>query len=405
MDRRALLAALAAGATGGLAGCSALPGVDDVGSFGADATDRATRTPRPTPVGPAVPEQTIEVANDRNESVYLTVVVVAPGGDEASASADDAEERSDSAPDDESGQSATPTAAVDPDATAATDSRTVFVDSATIPAGREATFPDVLRTAGDYEVVLETADGERATHDWRVTDTFDGLAVGVGESVTFRNAVRCGPDCSLSVGGDSGDAGELPLLGDGSGRWYSPATLVVTNPTATDREVGLRLSLRDETLFDYRYVVPAASQLTVPASYRSGAYDLLVTPEGSDPIDDVWRVPEMMERHVTLGESVALGCGRATAELRFRNGDRDRRAVAVTIRQAGERLYRGTVNLEPNERQTLSPVPGSGRYEVSLRSDSGSQTTETWWACPPHGPAEIRLDSAGQLFFRQELSG
>jgi hypothetical protein len=396
MDRRALLGALATGATGGLAGCSALPDVDGLGSLDEDTPERATRTPRPTPAGPAVPEQTIEVANDRRESIYLTVVVVAPGGSSSeSPSTDEEREESDS-----------PTGAVDPDATAGPDdARTVFVDSATIPAGREATFPGVLRTAGDYEVVLETADGERVTHDWRVTDTFDGLSVSLGEGVTFRNAVRCGPDCSLSVGGESGDAGDLPLIGDGSGRWYSPATLIVTNPTATDREVGLRLSLREETLFDYRYVVPATSQLTLPVSYRSGAYDLRISPERAGTIDDVWRVPEVMERHVTLGESVALGCGRATAELRFRNGDRDRRAIAVTIRQAGERLYRGTVNLEPSERQTLSPVPGSGRYEVSLRSDSGSQTTETWWACPPHGPAEIRLDSAGQLFFRQELSG
>jgi hypothetical protein len=392
MDRRALLSALAAGATGGLAGCSAFP---DVGSVGDDQTERPTRTPRQTPAGPSVPAQTIEVANDRGESIYLTVVVVAPGASEDSSSGGDEPRQSDSA-----------TGAVDPDATAGPDdAQTVFVDSATIPPGREATFPDVVGTAGDYEVVLETADGERATHDWRVGDTFDGLSVSVGEGVTFRNAVRCGPDCALSLGGESGDAGDLPLLGDGSGRWYSPATLVVTNPTATDREVGLRLSLREETLFDYRYAVPAISRLTVPASYRSGDYDLRVDPAGSAAVEEVWPVPEMMERHVTLGESVALGCGRATAELRFRNGDRDRRAVAVTVRQAGERLYRGTVNLAPDERRTLSPVPGSGRYEVSLRSDSGARTTETWWACPPHGPAAVRIDSAGQLFFRQELSG
>jgi hypothetical protein len=401
MDRRALLAALATGATGGLAGCSAFP---DVGSVGGDPTERPTRTPRPTPSGPAVPPQTIEVANDRAESVYLTVAVVAPGGEAAASTDEERGERHQ--PGDGTGQSDTATGGVDPDATAAPDdARTVFVDSATIPAGREATFPDVLGTGGDYEVVLETAAGERATHDWRVTETFDGLAVGVGESVTFRNAARCGPDCPLALGGESGEAGALPLLGDGSGQWYSPATLVVTNPTATDREVGLRLSLRDETLLDYRYAVPATSELTIPASYRSGRYDLRVTPAGSDTVEDVWRVPEMMERHVTLGESVALGCGRATAELRFRNGDRARRAVAVTIRRDDERLYRGTVTLDPGERRTLAPVAGSGRYEVSLRSDGGAQTTETWWACPPHGPAAVRIDSAGHLFFRQELSG
>jgi hypothetical protein len=388
MDRRALLAALATGATGGLAGCSALR---DAASFDATETARPTRTPRPTPTGPAVPPQTIEVANDRTASVYLTVVVVAPGG----ADSDSAD-----------GTAAESTATVDPDATAAPDAaRTVFVDSATIPAGREATFPDVVETGGDYVVVVETADGERATHDWRVTDNFDGLAVGVADGVTFRNAARCGPDCALAVDGETSAAADLPLIGDGSGQWFTPATLVVTNPTASDREVGLRLSLRGETLLDYRYAVPATSQLTVPVSYRSGAYDLRVAPESGDTVEEVWRVPEMMERHVTLGDSVALGCGRATAELRFRNGDRDRRAVAVTVRQGGERVYRGTVNLAPDERQTLSPVSGSGRYEVSLRSDSGSQTTETWWACPPHGPAEVLVDSAGQLFFRQELSG
>jgi hypothetical protein len=396
MDRRALLAALATGAAGGLAGCSALR---DAAPFGDAQTARPTRTPRPPPTGPAVPPQTIEVANDRAESVYLTVVVVAPGDESAPAgSGDDA----DSGPT----ESDSPTEGVDPDTTAApADARTVYVDSATVPPAREATFPDVVDTGGDYAVVVETADGERATHDWRVTETFDGLAVGLADGVTFRDAARCDPDCALALDGETGAAGDLPLIGDGSGRWYSPATLIVTNPTDRDREVGLRLSLRGETLLDYRYAVPASSQLTLPTSYRSGAYDLRVAPESGDTVAEVWRVPEMMERHVTLGESVALGCGRATAELRFRNGDRDRRAVAVTVRQAGERLYRGTVNLGPGERQTLSPVPGSGRYEVSLRSDSGSQTTETWWACPPHGPAEVRLDSAGQLFFRQELSG
>jgi hypothetical protein len=392
MDRRALLATLAAGATGGLAGCNALR---DAGPFGDDPTERPTRTPRPTPAGPPVPEQTIEVANDRAESVYLTVAVVAPGSGDGASDPDEGSERGDTA-----------TPAVDPDATAAPDdARTVFVDSATVPAGREATFPNVLRTAGEYEVVVETAEGERVTHTWRATEDFYGLSVSLGEGVSFRNAARCGPDCPLSLGGESGDVDQLPLIGDGSGRWYSPATLFVTNPTGTDREVGLRLSLRDETLFDYRYALPGGSRVSIPASYRSGDYDLRVTPERGESVEDVWPVPAVMERHVTLGESVALGCGRATAELQFRNADRDRRAVAVTIRRNGERLYRGTVNLGPDEHRTLSPVSGSGRYEVSLRSDSGSRTTGTWWACPPHGPAAVLIDSSGQLFFRQELSG
>jgi hypothetical protein len=377
MDRRALLAALAGAGTTGLAGCGGVAS-EALDGGGAEAPTTPTATPTATPAGPPVREQTVRVANERPGSVYLTVVVVDPRVPEADAADADA---------------------------AALDGRTVFVESVDLPAGREATFPDVLARGGDYVVVVETADGDRYRGDWAVTDDFDGLRVRLDEGATFRRQVRCGPDCPAALDGRGGPLGDLPLIGDGSGQWFTPATLVLRNPTAADREVGVGVSLRDDSLFDYRYRVAAESRLTVPVTYRSGEYDLRVDPAGGEGVQNTWSVPAEMERHVVLGESLELGCGPARTVLRFRNRDRDRRALAVTVTRDGEQVYRGTVTLDPDERRELTPVERSGRYRVRVRSDGGGVSEATWWACPPHGPAEVLVDASGHVFFRQELSG
>jgi hypothetical protein len=47
------------------------------------------------------------------------------------------------------------------------------------------------------------------------------------------------------------------------------------------------------------------------------------------------------------------------------------------------------------------PVDESGRYEVGMRLDGGSETRATWWSCPPNGPATVVVDATGRVSLQQ----
>jgi hypothetical protein len=246
-----------------------------------------------------------------------------------------------------------------------------------------------------------------------------------------------------------GTAGDLPLIGDGTGRWYAPASLRLDNPTETDREVGVAVDGDDPSeagLLDYRYLVPRNTGLTVPLAYRSGRYTVRVT-DGDVTRRTRWPVPEVPVRYVTLGPGPpAYGCGPAVTTLRVSNLDGDPHRVTVTVvgtadggagRGDGgtdgtgdgtvsptgsdarsptdavgttstapsegpgpDRTTTETFDLAPEADAEFVPFVESGRYEVEAVLDTGRSDRATWWACPPRGPATVVVDATGAVTVR-----
>jgi hypothetical protein len=272
---------------------------------------------------------------------------------------------------------------------------TVFVESRELVPGERHTARDVLAMPGSYDVIVETAAGNRATYCWEVVDGLDGLAVTLAEGIEFVRTVRCGPDCAVA---DAGESVDVPLVGDGSARWYAPARVVLTNPGAAT-DAALTVSLDGRTVVDYRYRVARETRVVVPLTYRSGTYRVIVeTPAGRTTGD--WRVPEEPSRVVDVS-TLDVGCGPANTTLRLENADDRPHAVGLRVEHDGTVRFVGEYRLAPDERRTVVPVVESGRYDVSLRVDGGREETWAWWSCPPHGPATVLVDATGTATFGQ----
>ncbi|KTG09122.1 hypothetical protein AUR64_15100 [Haloprofundus marisrubri] len=278
----------------------------------------------------------------------------------------------------------------------AADGETMFAESRTFPTGQERRFPEIPLAEGEYRVIVETDTGERATFEWTVAEELEGLAIDVDESeTTFRRFVRCRPDCSLSLGGETSES--LPLSGSGLSLWYQPAVVVLDNPTAEERRARLRVSLSDRPLFDFQYRVPAQSRLTVPTTYRRGTYSIVVDEErenGDDQRTETeWRVPEEFEKQVDLGPTHRVSCGKANPVLWLTNRSDERRAVRIHVTdERGETVFDERRSVAADERRAIRPVSDAGQYELTVETESGETASTTWWACPPHSLITVLVD-------------
>lgn len=342
LRRRPFLALLA----GGVAGC---------GGRGGGATPTERPTPQPTRSAgteSSATAQSISVGNSHATAEFVTVAVERDGD------------------------------------------RTVFVGSRELVPGERRTFGRVPLSSGVYAVVVDTGSGDRATYRWHVDDALDGLSVTLAEGIDFVRSVRCAGGCPLQTDG----TGITPLVGDGSGRWYAPARVVLTNPEA-ETTASLAVELDDETLVDARYRLPRDTQISVPLTYRTGTYRVAVeTPGGR--VAGEWQVPEEPSRVVDVA-TLDVGCGPANTELRVENDDDRRHTVDVGVERDGTRRFRATYTLDTGARQAVVPVDESGRYDVRIRLDGEVVTTQAWWACPPHGPATVVIDATGRVTLQQ----
>lgn len=359
MHRRRLLTTLPLVA--GLAGC---------GGLWPDADER-TSTPRPpettTPVetrtradsrSSSPTGQFVSVKNSRPSTVYLTLVV---------------------------------------------DGRETFVESFELFPGEEIRLADVAVPRAEHDVVIETATGERASFKWHADPALDGLATYLTvDGVAFWRHARCRPDCALALS-ERVDGADLPLVGDGTGRWYAPAGVVVQNPASTTQTVDLGVSLREQRLLSTRYRLPGETQLSIPVAYRSGEYVVTVGVDGRE-VTDAWSVPQVPERHVLLGESIAFGCGPANTTLTLSNRDTVAHTVTVTLVREGRTVFDRRLSVEARTDRQLVPVDDSGPYEVTVETEptgktgeTEAATTATWWACPPRGPATVLIDATGTV--------
>jgi hypothetical protein len=388
MHRRSLLAGLAAGASGASAGCAGLfeavrgdgPVTDTETSAGGLAGRRGGGSDRA-----GTGAQSVTVKNTDPGDAYVTVAV----------------ER---------------------------DGRTVFVESVPLVPGQWRTFPRAVTGEGGYDVVVETADGARTTGEWRVDGRLDGLEVVLDHGIQLWPSVRCEGECPVAA---VRSAADLPLVGDGSGHWFSPAAVVLQNEGRA-RSVALRVRLDAETVLDATYALPAASQARVPVTFRSGRYEVEVASEGVADAT-AWRVPEQPAQYVRFGaegdtgdrsgdaggtssragapaagetSGVTFGCGPGNTVVRLANSDADAHQLGITVLTPddGTVQFEETFGLAAGTSRVVEAVRESGPY-LLVAATENERVRAPWWACPPHGPVDVEVDATGAIGVRQGFRG
>lgn len=259
-----------------------------------------------------------------------------------------------------------------------------------VAAGASASVEDALAAAGTYRVVVETADGERAVHEWRVTGDAGDLEVVVDDGVAFWEAMRCAPACPAAEGGVSA---RLPYKSGAAGR--EPATLVVENPADAPRRVSVTVADLHTTVLDYAYVVPARTRLRVPVTAAEGVYAVRAR-SGGETREYTWSVPEAERVFVRVGDGLRVDCGEATGTLRLANRDDTTHHLRVVVSDGDGTVFDRTIRLPPGAETTVErAVQSSGRYELSASTAEGASATDDWWVCPPVARKLVQIHKWG----------
>jgi hypothetical protein len=288
-------------------------------------------------------------------------------------------------------------------------------------AGWQRAFPRAVARAGTYRVVVETADGERGVHDWRVADALGDLVVTVGDGISasdrgeradgssgersesdgvaFVQEAFCDPDCPpVSAGG----IGDLPYYGgEDAHRHYYGGSVVVEN-AGGPRRLGLVVAGDGATVLDYEYDLPAATRLRLPGVHVPGVYRVAATVDGETATHD-WHVRAERWLFVRVGDRVRFDCGETSQDLELENEGEEPRRLTVTATRDGETVLRETYEVAGGERRTEPDVlRGSGRYRLRAETGDGRSASRDWWLCPPRGPTRVTV-GPGTLLVSQYL--
>jgi hypothetical protein len=371
--RRRDLLRLATAGTAGLAGCSGLlnAGADDDGSVGGPAARSGTGSesgtggageadpperPYAADLGPDLADPGgVVVRNLASESVYLTLVVT--DGDQE-----------------------------------------VFVESRTVPGSETLAFDDLLGTAGDYSVVVETATGRRATYDWSVTPELPDLLVDLTPVPSFHRPFHCVRDCSpLATVRTSPPAGFPTSVVPRAIRGRTPL-VTVDNPTEERRSATLTVAEATEELFAAEYDLPPNARALMPVASRRAVYRLGLSTDAGETSRD-WR-PQLDRRlHAVVGDGTPVfRCGLTPHDLVVVNGSDGRRAVDVAVSAGGESLFERRFTVPAGEaRRVPSAITPAGRLTFLVTTDDGRRERYDWGFCAPRGPISVRVGAGGGI--------
>jgi hypothetical protein len=284
------------------------------------------------------------------------------------------------------------------------DEREVFADSAPIPAGETASFPGLLATAGTYDVLVETADGDRGRYEWEVDEALDDLWVDLTPGLSFRRPVLCLTDCAFAVVGEGDDsdgdgddqvvAYDVPADLDVAAALGRAPALALDNDAPESRRVRLHVWQAGTLHFASTFVLPADVRLLVPVSPANRRYDVVVRTADGEAIYD-WQPTVRTTLYASVAETPTFRCGYADHDVQVRNETDRARRVVVRVLTGDETLFERAFELDPREAETVpSAVDPAGpfRFEVEV----GSETERyNWVRCAPNGPIVVAVRDDG----------
>lgn len=316
--RRRLLASVAAAGSASLSGCDALRSRPE------ETADRTTETTTKRS-GDAAHAVDVVVENVSPSARYVTVVVE-----------DDGEE--------------------------------LFAESESYApdgTGQTRRYSAAVPRFGEYDVVVETADGAAARGTVRVDTVHGDAEVTVGEEIRVRQGVRCSPGCGpVSVDGEFERFRDPSWPGREASAGYAVS---VANVGDEARPVEVEFEVDDRLVLEYRYRPHPGTELRLPVVPPLRRFALAVTAAGR-----TWRAAWDDARSAEIplafdGRGVRVDAWPgAGADLTVRN-ERGRRDVTVEAYRDGERVAAETVELGRGERARVADfLSEPGVYDVRV---------------------------------------
>ncbi len=273
-----------------------------------------------------------------------------------------------------------------------------FVDSRTVRAGQSITLSDVVATAGEFEVIVETADGSRGRFEWVVEEGFSGLWIGIGDTLESRRIALCTPDCS----GISADGEVQPSFGlrtdiDATTALDRAASVVLDNATDATRTARLQLWDGPERLFEYEYRLPSRVRALVPLRPSRPQYQVRVrTADGESRHDWFPGVRELL--YATLDGVPGFRCGLVPHDLLVQNETDSVRSVTVQISTGETALFERTFELDTDTGETVpAAIDPAGVFRFTVETDDGRSKTVAWNHCASNGRVVVSVREQGIL--------
>jgi hypothetical protein len=272
----------------------------------------------------------------------------------------------------------------------------VLAESTPVPPGETVSFPGLLASGGQYGVLVETADGARASYDWAVRAELDDLWVDLTPAVSFRRPVLCPPDCDFAVGAPERSAAyEVPAdlsVAEALGR--APALALDTAAEGT-RRATLKIWHRGQLLFASDYEFPPDVRALVPVFPASQRYDIMLTTDAGEAIYD-WQPSVRNTLYASLADAPSFRCGYADHDLRVRNETGSARRVTVRVLTGEETLFERTVAVDADAVETVpAAVDPAGPLRFEVATDDGVTERYNWVRCAPNGPITVAVSDDG----------
>lgn len=401
MRRRSVLHALAASvALGSLAGCNALAGSDSSSSSSLNPTaspSSLSGEPAGSPRGTATPTdgstpsgepyriagaprldrpRGITVRNLGSTERFLTTVVSHDGGE-------------------------------------------LFADSTAVPAGETVSFSGLVASEGRYEVLVETADGDRREYAWALIRELDDLWIDLTPEVDFRRPVLCFTDCSFATFDANGTAAyDVPAdVGVSEALGRTPA-LALDNDTQETTRAALRIWSGGERRFAASYELPPDVRALVPVLPASRRYVIILRTDDGEATYD-WQPSVRHTLYASLDSGPTFRCGYADHDLVVRNETDVARTVRVRVYtgtttdtsadgngnenangnenpSTGETtLFERGFDLDAGEvRRVPSAVDPAGPFRFAVET-GGAVERYNWVRCAPNGPITVTVSDSG----------
>ncbi|MFC5367416.1 hypothetical protein [Salinirubrum litoreum] len=275
------------------------------------------------------------------------------------------------------------------------DEQDVYVESRRVPAGERFAVLDLIGDPGEYGVVVETADGRRASYDWTVTTDLPDLWVDLTPAISFHRPFRCLRDCGSLAAVTTPPPATFPTAVSPAGRRDRTPALWLDNDADESRSVRLRIADGDETLFAAEYDLPPDARAVVPVSGRRRAYRVELATEAGESSEE-W-VPRLRRTlYGVVGGSPAFRCGLTPHDLVIDNETTDSRTVSVAVTAGGVGVFDRSVTLSPGEARRLpSAVDPRGTLSFEVTTDDGPRERYDWRFCAPRGPISITVGERG----------
>jgi hypothetical protein len=291
------------------------------------------------------------------------------------------------------------------------DGSELFADSAPVPAGETVSFPGLIASEGEYEVLVETADGDRKRYRWRLSGDVDDLWVDLTPDIDFRRPVLCFTDCPFVTPDENGTvAYDVPAdvsVAEALGR--TPA-LALDNDTTERQRATLRIWSGGERRFAASYDLPPDVRALVPVLPASRRYVIILRTDDGETTYD-WQPSVRHTLYASLDAEPTFRCGYADHDLVVRNETDVARTVRVRVytgsaaddsengngdeRDGETTLFERGFELDAGEiRRVPSAVDPAGPFRFAVETD-GTVERYNWVRCAPNGPITVSVSDRG----------